>query len=49
MGDASRFINEHTHYRVAFRTGNFGVDQFNSIVESSLFGYLGKPSLPCPR
>src|SRR5712692_442822 len=43
MGYASRLINEQTHYRIAFRTGDFGVNQFNSVVAGRLLGNLAHP------
>ena len=36
--DASRLINEHSDYRVAFRAGNFRVNQFDAVVDGGLFG-----------
>jgi hypothetical protein len=43
VGYASRLINEQTHYRLAFGTGDFGVNQLNSVVDGRLLGNLPHP------
>jgi len=40
VGYASGLINEQTHRRVAFRAGDFGVNQFNFVVDGRLLGNL---------
>jgi hypothetical protein len=43
MGYASGLINEQTHYRLAFRTGDFGMHQLDSLVDGRLLGDLAHP------
>ena len=47
VGYASGLINEQTYYGTAFRAGDFGVNQLNSVVDGRL---LGNPPHPlCNR
>jgi hypothetical protein len=43
VGYATGLINEQTHYRVAIRAGDFGVNQFKSVVVGRLLGNLAHP------
>jgi hypothetical protein len=36
--DTSRLVNEHSDYRVAFRAGDFRVNQFDAVVDGGLLG-----------
>jgi hypothetical protein len=36
--NASRLINEHSDYRVAFGTGDFRVHQLDAVVDGRLLG-----------
>ena len=35
-----RLINEHANYGMAFRAGDFGMDQFDAVIDCGLLGNL---------
>jgi hypothetical protein len=43
MSDSAGLINEHSYYRVAVRTADFGMNQFQTVVDRNLFGDIAHP------
>jgi len=43
MSDSAGLINEHSDYRVAVRTADFSMNQFQTVVDRNLFGDIAHP------